>query len=154
MDTLERYAKKMKVLCRYILFVMATFCVLSCSKPKLELTAGGILTSPEDFKIGNLTVLRIDPNGRSVSIDWKGYNLRSGSALNVPFEIIVIESGDEKYVISDEEAGNNELTINDRLYSFNSQKEQILIRFGDGISVINGGNYQEAQDPYDFKFAP
>lgn len=137
-----------------LLAISLTGFIVACSRPKIELRNSGTLSEPALFKVRNLTVIHIDPNGKEVSVDWKGYNLLSGSAFNIPFEVIEISSGDEKYLISDEEAGNNELLINGTLRKFDSTNHQLLIKFGEGISIENGGNYQNANDPYNFTFSP
>ena len=126
----------------------------SCSWPRLEMRATGNLTVPTSFQIKTFTVLRIDPNGRDVAVDWRGYNLRTGSATSIPFEVVTLSDGPDRYVVSDEKAGNNELMVNGTLYRFDAQKEQLLIRFGSGVSIERGGDYQAANDPYDFTFSP
>jgi len=118
------------------------------------MSAGGTLNTSTEFRILNFTVVRIDPGGKEVSVDWKGYNVRSGNAFNVPFEIVDVCTAEEAYCISDEKAGNNELTINGETYKFDSQNEQLVISFGAGVSIEPGGDYQSAQDPYDHKFSP
>ena len=135
-----------------LIITLTMIFLASCSKPKVELRTSGTLTESTAFKIKNLTVIRIDPNGQKVSVDWKGYNLRTGSALNIPFEEITVTSGTESYFISDKKVGNNKLKINEKIYSFDSNSQQILIEFGVGVSIESGLGYQSAHDPYHFVF--
>ena len=133
-----------------ILLSVGALCMVACAgSPKLEERKEGIIDQSTTIGILNLTVVRVDPNGRKVEIDWKGFNIRSGNAFNVPFETIELKAGDEIYVISDQKAGNNELIVNGKLYTFDSDKQQVLIKFGEGVSLEDGGDYREALKIYD-----
>ena len=46
-------------------------------------------------------------------------------------------------------SGNNELIVNGKLYTFDSDKQQVLIKFGEGVSLEDGGDYREALKIYD-----
>jgi len=123
--------------------------VACAGSPKLEDRKEGVIDKSTTIGILNLTVVRVDPNGREVKVDWKGFNIRSGNAFNVPFETIELKAGEEIYVISDQKAGNNELMVNGKLYTFDSNKQQVLVKFGEGVSLEDGGDYQEALKIYD-----
>ena len=107
------------------------------------------ISSPRTFGLRNFTVVRIDPNGQTVRVDWKGYNTKTGDAFNVPFEEVRFSSGAETYLVSDESAGNNELTVDCKQYKIDSQNQQLLIQFGSGVSIEAGGDYEQAEKMYD-----
>ena len=113
----------------------------------------GTISSSQAFGIRNLTVVRVEPNGGPVQVDWKGYNTKTGNAFNVSFEEIRLSSGSESYLISDEVTGNNKLTVNGELFTFDSSNQQLLIRFGTGVSIESGGNYQAASKMRDIDFS-
>jgi hypothetical protein len=123
-------------------------CFAGCSSGAEERETFTI-SSPRTFGLRNLTVVRIDPNGQTVRVDWKGCNTKTGDAFNVPFEEVRFSSGAETYLVSDESAGNNELTVNSKQYKFDSQNQQLLIQFGSGVSIEAGGDYEQAEKMYD-----
>ena len=123
-------------------------CFAGCSSGAEERETFTI-SSPRTFGLRNLTVVRIDPNGQTVRVDWKGCNTKTGDAFNVPFEEVRFSSGAETYLVSDESAGNNKLTVNGKLYKFDIQNQQLFIRFGQGVSIEEGGDYQQAEKLYD-----
>lgn len=116
-----------------------------CSRsPRLEAHKTGVVSSPQTFGLGNFTTVRVDPAGKSVSIDWKGYNIKSGNALRVPYEQVHLSSGPETYLVSTKGARNDELIINGKPLQFDSRNKHVLIRFGSGITIENGGDYPQA----------
>lgn len=132
--------------------LIATFsiCLIASEgSPKLEFEKKGVINQQITIGILNLTVVRIDPNGKDVQVSWKGFNVRSGDAFHVPFEIIELKSGDEAYIISSQSTGNNNLEINGKNYSFKSREQQILIKFGEGINIEDGGSYQDELKNYE-----
>lgn len=133
-----------------VFFAAFSICLIaSGGSPKLEFEKKGVINKPITIGVLNLTVVRIDTNGKDVVVNWKGFNVRSGDAFHVPFEIIELESGDEVYIISSQSMGNNNLEINGKNYSFKSRQQQILIKFGEGISIEDGGSYQDALKSYE-----
>lgn len=130
------------------LSIALVLCLAGCSSGAEERVTFAI-SSPRTFGVRNLTVVHVDPNGQTVHVDWKGFNTRTGDAFNVPHEEILFSSGDETYLVSDESAGNNKLTVNGKLYKFDSQNQQLFIRFGQGVSIEEGGDYQQAEKLYD-----
>ncbi len=141
--------------------ILSLVFLASCSPSVLEEHLSGLedrktgtITSSQTFGIRNFTVIRVDPNGNEVHVDWKGFNVKTGNASEVPFEEIWLSTGAEQYLVSDREVGNNQLIVNGRLYQFNGQSEQLLIRFGSGVSVEPGGDYQSAVKQYDVDFSP
>jgi hypothetical protein len=97
-------------------------------------------------------VFRVDPAGKEVRIDWRGYNVRTGDALRVPYEVIRLSSASEEYVISDQAAGNHGLLVDGVLHQFDAQTQQVLIRFGEGVSLEPGGDYKAATKQYETDF--
>jgi hypothetical protein len=87
----------------------------------------------------------VDPNGQTVDVEWQGFNTRTGNAFNVPYEEIRLSSGAESYLISSQSAGNNQLQVNGETHQFDGRSQQLLIRFGSGVSIEGGGNYTRAE---------
>lgn len=99
--------------------------------------------------IGNFTVVEIDPNGHTTTLRWEEFNLR-GNALNVPYEILTISSGDERYIVTDKSVGNNALSVNGVTKSFDGRTKHLRIRIGEGIEIANGADYQSATKCHDW----
>ena len=154
----ERSAKAM-IRSRHIrLVVVAAVLILTgCGKapaPILDYSRSETITHSLTLGIGNLTVVEIEPNAKQVKLEWKGYNQREGSAFNVPFEVIEVAVGAERYLISDRHVGNNALSINRKKYTFNARAKRILIRFGEGVSIVDGTDYAAARKVYDDPHQP
>ena len=107
------------------------------------------ISSPRTFGLRNLTVVRIDPNGQTVRVDWKGYNTKTAMLSMCRSKKFGFPCGAETYLVSDESAGNNELTVNSKQYKIDSQNQQLLIQFGSGVSIEAGGDYEQAEKMYD-----
>ena len=131
------------------------FIVTGCSNaPHLNFSHSETLTHPVNLGIGNFTVVEIDPNAEQVRLDWKGYNEKEGSWLNVPFEVIEVKTGKERYLITDDNVLNNELRINGKKFKFDANSKRILIRFGEGVSIVDGCDYTVARKVYDEPHKP
>ena len=100
--------------------------------------------------IGNLTVVEIDPNGHSPALHWEAFNKTHGNALNVPYEILTISSGDERYVVTDKTVGNNALSVNGVAQKFDGQTKRLRIRIGHGVEIADGADYKAATNYYDW----
>lgn len=122
---------------------------LSGNPDRLEEHDRGTITAPQTFGLRNVTVFRVDPAGAEVRIDWRGYNVRTGNAFRVPYEVIQLSAGGEEYVVSDQGTGNNALMVNGVLRQFDSECQQVLIRFGEGVSLEPGGDYRAAIKQYE-----
>ena len=130
--------------------VAALLMVTGCSRaPTLDYSRSETITHSLTLGIGNFTVVEIEPNAKPVMLQWKGYNKRQGSAFNVPFEVIEVVTGAERYLISDQHMGNNALSINAKKYTFDGRAKRIVIRFGEGVSIIDGSDYAAARKIYD-----
>ena len=125
---------------------------LSGGPDQLEEHNRGTITTPQTFGLRNVTVFRVDPAGAKVRIDWRGYNVRTGSAFRVPYEVIRLSADGEEYVVSDQGTGNNALMVNGVLHQFDSESQQVLIRFGEGVSLEPGGDYRAAIKQYEADF--
>jgi hypothetical protein len=150
MDSLEEKPVKIPL----VLFtVLSLVFMASCSSSTLEDHKTGKISSSQTLGIRNGTVIRVDPNDREVHVDWKGFNVETGDALHVPYEEIRLSAGAEQYLVSSRGVGNNQLVVNERLHDVNGQSEQLLIRFGAGVSVEQGGDYRRALKQYDVDFS-
>jgi len=133
----------------------AVLILTGCGKaPTLDYSRSETITHNLTLGIGNLTVVEIEPNDKQVKLEWKGYNQREGSPFNVPFEVIEVAVGAERYLISDRNVGNNALSINRKKYNFNARAKRILIRFGKGVSIVDGTDYAAARKVYDDPHQP
>lgn len=115
-----------------------------CSRPPtrdFDITAE--LSTAMLLGIGNLTVVEIDPNGHRPVLHWEAFN-SSGNADNVPYEILTVTSGDERYVVTDKTVGNNELSVNGVTYSFDGKAQRIRIQIGEGVEIAGGADYESA----------
>lgn len=121
----------------------------SSSTPQLDYDFAEPITHPEMIGLGNLTVVEIDPNGRSPSMHWQAFNKRRGNAFNVPYEVITIESGAERYVITDRTVGNGALSVNGEVKKFEADSKRLSVKLGEGVSIVEGADYRSARKCYD-----
>jgi hypothetical protein len=129
----------------YVALALVVLLVTGCSSDQLDVVKSRTVTQPLSIGLGNLTVIEIDPNGRQVNLDWKSFNLSSKGGA---FEFLTLESGAERYVITDRNDLNNALTINDQIYKFDSLTKHVRIRFGKGITVAGGADYNSTEKDY------
>ena len=113
-------------------------------EPDLDEDRQGTIESPQDYGLDNLTVLHVDPNGRTVAVEWKGYNLRRGNAFNVPWHEIKLTTQDETHFVCNRSCGNNALEVNGVRYEFDAGTECVMIKFGEGVSIVAGIPYADA----------
>jgi hypothetical protein len=99
--------------------------------------------------LGNFAVVEIDPNGRAPTMHRQAFNKRRGNALNVPYEVITIEAGAERYVVTDRGVGNNALSVNGEVKKFEADTKRLRIKFGEGVSIVEGADYRSARKCYD-----
>lgn len=118
--------------------------------PELDYDIAEPITHPVIIGLGNLTVIAIDPNGRSPSMHWQAFNKRRGNAFNVPYEVITIESGAERYVITDRTVGNGALFVNGEVKKFEAFSKHLRIKFGEGVSILEGADYHSARKFYGY----
>ena len=133
----------------FLPLLLFVFFMDGCGGKKPDFKRSEIISTSQTFGIGNLTVVEVDPNGRKVSIEWIGYNQLHSGALAVPEEHLTLTSGNEVYVATDRNAGNDSLYINGNLYRFDSETHHLWIRFGKGVTIVKGGNYRDARKIYD-----
>ena len=136
-----------------LVVVLAWTCVLEEEPTEPNWRWTGTLDEGHTFGLGNLTVFRVDPAGRSVSIDWKGWRIGTSDSMRPPSEEVLLSAGDERYLVSERDAGNNELHVNGVLYQFPGREQQLLIRFGEGVSLEAGGDFQAATKRYELEQA-
>lgn len=117
-------------------------------KNKLEFHKVKEVSKVNFLGLRNFTVIQINPNGKTVYVDWKGFNVKTGNAFNLPHEIITLTSGSEAYEIQPQK--NNEININKKLYQFDSRNKHLLIKFGSGVSIENSSNFEKSLKWYDF----
>jgi len=116
-----------------------------CGGDTLDLQKEATIESVQNYGIGNFTVVRFEPNARKVRIVWRAYNVFHGNAFHVPWDEVEASSGAEKYTITDKNVGNDELEANGMLYKFNSRKDCVLVKFGEGVSIVPGIPYEDAK---------
>lgn len=109
-------------------------CLRLYSPPKLEARAAITITTEQYYRLKNSAIVHVEPGGREVNVDWKGFNVRTGSAFNVPFEELTLSSGNETYLISSEGTGY-QLLLDGKLIKFDRLTQLVGIRFGSGASV-------------------
>jgi hypothetical protein len=125
-------------------FAVALF-LTGCGKDTLDLQKETTIESPQDYGIGNFTVVRFEPNARKVRIVWRAYNAFHGNAFHVPWEEVEASSDLEKYIVTDKTTGNDALQVNGKLYKFNGSKDCVLVKFGEGVSIVPGIPYEDAK---------
>ena len=140
---------KSRSIASVLLAVTAVLISSACSSPKLDYVRSATISRATNFGICNLSVIEIDPHGRQAKIAWQGFNHSNGSWANVPFEILSVESGTERYVITDKNVLNNEIQVNGKIYHFDDLTQRVKIQIGGGIEIVHGSDYQRAQKIYD-----
>ena len=133
----------------FLLGVPAVFISSACSSPRLDYVRSATISRATNFGTCNLSVIEIDPHGRRAKIVWQAFNHSNGSWANVPFEILTVESGQDRYVISDKNVLNNEIEVNGKAYHFDDLTQRVRIRIGGGIEIVPGGDYQRARKIYE-----
>ncbi len=87
--------------------------------------------------LGGLAVVEIDPAGKEAAIHWQAFHKQRGDALNVPYEVITIVAGNERYVVTDRGVGNYELSVNGQVQTL-ARDQRVRITLGRGVSIVGG----------------
>ena len=134
-----------------IALLISCLALSSCSRPPTrDSDKSSTLSKTIFLGVGNFTVVEIDPNGHETTLRWEAFNKFRGNALNVPYEIITISSGDERYVVTDKSVGNNALSVNGVTKSFDCRAKHLRIRIGKGTEIADGADYQSATKCHDW----
>jgi hypothetical protein len=108
--------------------------------------------------LGNIAVVEIDPAGKDAAIHWQAFNKQRGNVLNVPYEVITIVGGNERYVVTDKGVGNNALSVNGQVQTL-ARDQRLRITLGRGVSIVGGyrvdlfpGHWADSMKFYDCSF--
>ena len=137
-STLRRMSTdSLSPLIRPLLMFLFPLLAASCAgPPKLDYEKSISITQPMSFEDDGFDVIVVDPNKTQTNILWQGFDVINGNWAHVPFEIMTVVSGTERYVISDKCRLNGELAVNGKGYRFNHLTECVRIRIGGPVAVI------------------
>ena len=133
---------------RWSCVLVCTILLLAC-QPRLDEHQAGNFQSPIRLGIRNLTVVEIIPQGKLLSIDWKGYNTLGSTLLFGPHEIITVTDGRAVLEITDKPCGNNELAINGHIFHFNAASQRLQVTLDGKVTVCEGAGYDAVTHIYD-----
>lgn len=113
--------------------IMLLIGLVSCQKDRVDVLKSFSITADESYLMSNLNVVNIITNGRTVRIVRRGHNIKKGNAFLGPWEELEAFCGNEKYIISDQDAGNNGLYVNSKLIQSGIGCKGVVIKFGEGV---------------------
>jgi hypothetical protein len=117
-----------------LLLLLATgWLGLSCDR--LDVHKSGAFGAVHAFGLGNRSVVRIEPGGRTVSLDWRGFNAGRTGLLGTEWERLEVRSGPERHVITDEGCEPGELLVDAKRFRFDHRRQILVLAFGKGVAV-------------------
>ncbi len=126
--------------------------------PGIDFVFSAPFTETIVLGLGNLTVVEVDPAGQNAVIRWEAVNKRDGSALHVPYEVIIIRSPSEHHTITDRAVGNCALSIDGEVRGLEAG-QRLRLTLGQGVSTIGGfrtepfpGDYAQAMKFYECSY--
>lgn len=142
---MEQYRLKMfnRGLTLALCLVTTVSCLSQAQRPRLDVRKVGDIIEPHRFSIG-MNKVHIDPNGQVVRVDWKGFNVLTGNSFRPPFQELMLSTKLESYQVTESQPGSRGLSVNGTNYDFDWSSQQLLIRFGSGISIEPVGDVESA----------